>query len=498
MSSLVWMLLTIPSAAAPEEVVRFDFETGDLQGWQVVEGQFDYVVSDRAVFHNRYPDQPGNKYNKQGQYYLSTVEQQPGKPSNDRMTGVVESPVFVLDGPEMSMLVGSGTQPGTYVALCTLDGKEVLVARGKDQTEVMQRVRWDAPQLVGQKVFLRVVDRETGGWGHVTLDDFTARGRIDGEATQRRFAEIEARLARQRLEMAIRECNLPGLRRAIADLMETLPDAIPAGNRVPGPAGCVGKTARGGYAGADAGHCPGVGSPAARGPGGQPAGRRPADRLCRPAPVPQPLPRHRHAVPHGRVERRSRHDAARRLVPGRRGAEDHRLGHRPRPDAAGSPRRRRPRSRGPFRRPADRLRPAPQPGRGLSHLGDPGRRHGTAGSSPRPRACRTSIRSTCPTTASPSRRRASRSTTSAAATTGPTCSAWSPTGRTSTRSARTTCSTTTARSRPTAASCMPAGNTWTATSATPTASGRSIPTARTRRSTGATTRPRPARSTIRA
>ena len=128
---LAGVLLTVAVAAAAEDVVRFDFETGDLQGWQVVEGQFDYVVSDRPVFHNQYPDQPSNQYNKQGRYYLSTVEQQPGKPSNDRMTGVIESPVFVLAGPEVSMLVGSGTQPGTYVALCTLDGKQVLVARGK-------------------------------------------------------------------------------------------------------------------------------------------------------------------------------------------------------------------------------------------------------------------------------------------------------------------------------------------------------------------------------
>lgn len=229
MISLIRILLGIAAAAAADDMVRFDFETGDLQGWQVVEGQFDYVVSDRPVFHNRYADQPGNKYNKQGRYYLSTVEQQPGKSSNDRMTGVIESPVFVLMGPEMSMLAGSGTQPGTYVALCTIDGKEVLVARGKDQTEVMQRVRWDAPQLVGQKVFLRVVDRETRGWGHVTLDDFAAFGRIDGEETRRRFAAIEARLARQRLEAAIRECNLPGLRLAIADLIETMPDRYPRG-----------------------------------------------------------------------------------------------------------------------------------------------------------------------------------------------------------------------------------------------------------------------------
>jgi len=230
MSSLMGMLLTaVISAATAEDVVQFDFETGDLQGWQIVEGQFDRVVSDRARFHNQYPDQPGNTYNKEGQYYLSTVEQQPGKPSNDRMTGIVESPVFVLTGPEMSMLIGSGTQPGTYVALCTLDGREVLMGRGKDQTEVMQRVRWDAPQLVGKKVFLRVVDRETGSWGHVTLDGFTAHGRIDAEATRRRFAEIDTRVARQRLETSIRKCNLPGLRLAIADLMETMADRYPRG-----------------------------------------------------------------------------------------------------------------------------------------------------------------------------------------------------------------------------------------------------------------------------
>jgi hypothetical protein len=229
MISLAWLLLTVTTAATAEEVVRFDFETGDLQGWQVVEGQFDRVVSDRPTFHNRYPDQPGNQYNKQGRYYLSTVEQQPGQPSNDRMTGVIESPVFVLADREISMLIGSGTQPASYVALCTLDGQEVLVARGKDQTEVMQRVRWDAAPWVGQQVFLRVVDRETRGWGHVTLDDFAARGRIDAVATQRRFAEIETRLARQRLQAAIRDSNLPALRRAIADLMETMPDRYPRG-----------------------------------------------------------------------------------------------------------------------------------------------------------------------------------------------------------------------------------------------------------------------------
>jgi len=111
MRDVVWagfvvgiVLAICGGAGAAEELVRFDFETGDLQGWQAVEGQFDRLISDRAVYHNHYHDQPSNRYNKQGKYYLSTVEQMPGMPSNDRMTGVVESPVFTLTGPDMSML----------------------------------------------------------------------------------------------------------------------------------------------------------------------------------------------------------------------------------------------------------------------------------------------------------------------------------------------------------------------------------------------------------
>ena len=57
-----------------------------------------------------------------------------------------------------------------------------------------------------------------------------------------------------------------------------------------------------------------------------------------------------------------------------------------------------------------------------------GRRHGPEAAHRRRRACPTSIPSTCPTSGSPSPRRGSRSTTSAAATTGRTCSAWNADG----------------------------------------------------------------------
>jgi len=188
----------------PAGVVRFDFESGDLQGWTVVEGAFGKLVCE-----------PRDVRNSQGKYLLTTLQREREAEKSDGMTGVVESPVFALTGPGMTFRVGGGSHRETYVALCTLDGREHLRASGKN-TVVMQEVAWKAPQLVGQKVFLRVVDRHAGGWGHVTFDDFTARGEIDPVAT------------RDRLRAALL-AGLPTvpLRAAIRDLAETFGTRYP-------------------------------------------------------------------------------------------------------------------------------------------------------------------------------------------------------------------------------------------------------------------------------
>jgi hypothetical protein len=162
--------------------IHFDFETGDLQGWRIVEGGFVRVVTDRAEYHNK-----GPYASRQGKFHLSTVEGV-NSSSADPQRGVIESPVFSLEGPVITFLIGGGSHPDTYVALCTIDGKEQVQARGQN-SEAMSRVQWKVPQLVGQKVFLRVVDGNESGWGHVTLDDVVAVGRIDAQATIEQFAK---------------------------------------------------------------------------------------------------------------------------------------------------------------------------------------------------------------------------------------------------------------------------------------------------------------------
>ena len=169
----------------PEPVgkLRFDFENGDLQGWKVVEGKFEAAINDRPRFHNI-----DAKYNKQGKYYMTTLERAAGGRGNDLQTGVVESPVFRLEGGKMSFLVGGGSDPTTYVALCeAASGKELRKASG-NQSEVMQRINWDVTKYKGRNLFLRVVDRKGAhGWGHVTFDDFSTDGTIDAKATAQRW-----------------------------------------------------------------------------------------------------------------------------------------------------------------------------------------------------------------------------------------------------------------------------------------------------------------------
>ncbi len=217
------LLVTRPLAAAPAgpgAAIRFDFETGDLQGWRVTEGAFGKFVCDRAVFHNT-----GQPYNKQGRYFLSTLEQTDARPS-DGFTGIAQSPVFVLMGPQVSFLVGGGSHRATYVALCTADGSEVARARGKD-TETMQRIEWTLPELVGKQVFVRIVDGHRGGWGHVTFDDFTAVGVPDEAATRASFARATTVLEDLRLAGLPSPGTPATLRAAIGDLADTFGDRYP-------------------------------------------------------------------------------------------------------------------------------------------------------------------------------------------------------------------------------------------------------------------------------
>jgi len=187
-------LLLATTSLAQSGKIHFDFETGDLQGWKVISGSFGSLITERSECRNR----PGEKLNKQGRYFLSTIEKPDGS-YDDSFTGRLISPVFKLKGPKITLLVGGGGHPNTYVALCTMDAKEVLLARGSFD-EHFNEITWDAKDYVGKNVFLMVVDEVNGSWGHVTLDDIQADGDIVQVSTDKIVRAIAGRAKRGQID----------------------------------------------------------------------------------------------------------------------------------------------------------------------------------------------------------------------------------------------------------------------------------------------------------
>ncbi|MGI5366492.1 GH32 C-terminal domain-containing protein [Streptomyces iakyrus] len=93
--------------------------------------------------------------------------------NGDSTTGTLTSPEFTIDKDYIDFLVGGGAHPAghadpTAVEL-VVDGKVVRSATGKD-TEALNWAAWDVRDLAGKKARIRIVDDNTGGWGHINVD----------------------------------------------------------------------------------------------------------------------------------------------------------------------------------------------------------------------------------------------------------------------------------------------------------------------------------------
>lgn len=72
--------------------------------------------------------------------------------------------------------MGGGDHPwiepdgaGSTCVNLLIDGKVVRTATGGDR-ETMRQHRWDVSKFKGKTAVIQIVDRNTGGWGHINLD----------------------------------------------------------------------------------------------------------------------------------------------------------------------------------------------------------------------------------------------------------------------------------------------------------------------------------------
>ena len=86
------------------------------------------------------------------------------------MTEVIESPLLAPCEPDYVALVSGGSDSDKHsVALVdAADGKELARWSGQQQN-IFDSIPFNTGGLLGCKARLRVVDRSTGGWGHINF-----------------------------------------------------------------------------------------------------------------------------------------------------------------------------------------------------------------------------------------------------------------------------------------------------------------------------------------
>jgi putative membrane-bound dehydrogenase-like protein len=144
--------------------LNLDFETGDLRDWtaegEAFKGQ---PIKGDTVF----PRRNDMKSQHQGQYWIGTYEKLGDKPQ-----GTLTSVSFKVTHPWASFLVGGGPWKETCVELVRKDTGEVFFRASGLEEENLRRVVVDLKPVMGEEIFIRLVDKHSGHWGHINFDDF--------------------------------------------------------------------------------------------------------------------------------------------------------------------------------------------------------------------------------------------------------------------------------------------------------------------------------------
>lgn len=151
-----------PPVANRPPIVLADFEGKDYGSWKAEGTAFGAAPTHGAL---------------EGQSPVSGFEGQGLANSfsgGDSSQGKLVSPTFTIDRKFLSFLIGGGMHPNETCLNLVVDGKVVRTATGKSQ-EKLECENWNVKNLAGKEAHLEIVDRFSGGWGHVNVDQIELR-----------------------------------------------------------------------------------------------------------------------------------------------------------------------------------------------------------------------------------------------------------------------------------------------------------------------------------
>ena len=155
------MLLTLSVSAAAigqqPDIVIADFEGSDYGQWKTTGEAFGCGPARGTMPHQH----PVSGFEGKGlvNSYLG----------GDKAQGTLTSPPLRIERRYINFLIGGGFQPGKACVNLLVGGKAVRTATGMND-ESLSWTTWDVKDLLGKKVQIQIVDKATGGWGHINVD----------------------------------------------------------------------------------------------------------------------------------------------------------------------------------------------------------------------------------------------------------------------------------------------------------------------------------------
>ena len=144
--------------------LNLGFEDGTLRDWRAEGAAFEGQPIKGDTIAPRRADM---KSDHQGNFWVGTYER-----VGDDPQGTLTSVPFKVTHPYGSFLVAGGAHATTRVELVRADNDEVFFKISVADNETLRPVVVDLKPHEGKNIFIRVVDQQSGHWGHINFDDF--------------------------------------------------------------------------------------------------------------------------------------------------------------------------------------------------------------------------------------------------------------------------------------------------------------------------------------
>jgi putative membrane-bound dehydrogenase-like protein len=174
----------IVPAGADGKALNMDFEGGSLEGWIATGTAFEKQPTKGDVVAKRRADM---KSQHLGDWWIGSFENH-----GDAATGTLTSPPFKVTQRWASFLVAGGSHANTCVEIVRARDNLVFETVSGDDTESLKAVVLDLQRLLNQDAYVRVVDNNTGHWGHINFDHFRLHAEKPSPANPRPVAKPAA------------------------------------------------------------------------------------------------------------------------------------------------------------------------------------------------------------------------------------------------------------------------------------------------------------------